>query len=35
ETFFSILVDSYRITEIREKSVSGFETALDVILLAY
>ncbi|MGG3007853.1 IS982 family transposase, partial [Geobacillus stearothermophilus] len=32
---FSILVDSYRITEIRANSVSGFETALDGILLAY
>ena len=35
ETVFSILVDSYRITEIRANSVSGFETALDGILLAY
>ncbi|GMB07959.1 hypothetical protein B1no1_06690 [Thermolongibacillus altinsuensis] len=35
ETVFSILVDPYRITEIRANSVSGFETALDVILLAY
>ncbi|MED4946123.1 IS982 family transposase, partial [Parageobacillus thermoglucosidasius] len=35
ETVFSILVDSYRITEIRANSVSGFETALDDILLAY
>jgi hypothetical protein len=31
ETVFSILVDSYRITEIRANSVSGFETALDGI----
>ncbi|OQP03501.1 IS982 family transposase [Geobacillus sp. 44B] len=35
ETVFSILVDSYRITEIRANSISGFETALDGILLAY
>lgn len=35
ETVFSILVDSYRITKIRANSVSGFETALDGILLAY
>ncbi|MGX1981996.1 DDE family transposase [Thermolongibacillus altinsuensis] len=35
ETVFSILVDPYRITEIRANSVSGFETALDGILLAY
>jgi hypothetical protein len=35
ETLFSILVDSYRITEIRANSVSGFETVLDGILLGY
>ena len=35
ETAFSVLVDSFRITEIRANSVSGFETALDGILLAY
>jgi hypothetical protein len=35
ETMFLILVDLYRITEIRANSVSGFETAQDDILLAY
>jgi len=31
ENVFSILVDSYRITEIRANSISGFETVLDGI----
>ncbi|RAK13967.1 hypothetical protein B0I26_1382 [Anoxybacillus vitaminiphilus] len=35
ETVFSVLIDQYRITEIRANSVSGFESALDGILLAY
>ena len=35
ETAFSVLVDSFRITKIRANSISGFETALDAILLAY
>ncbi|RAK13953.1 hypothetical protein B0I26_1422 [Anoxybacillus vitaminiphilus] len=35
ETVFSVLIDQYRITEIRANSVSGFESALDSILLAY
>ncbi|MGG3961251.1 IS982 family transposase [Geobacillus stearothermophilus] len=35
ETVFSVLIDQYRITEIRANSVSGFETAQDGILLAY
>jgi len=35
ETVFSILVDLYRITNIRANSIFGFETALDGILLAY
>jgi|GEM_PF-130243 len=35
ETVFSVLINQYRITEIRAHSVSGFESALDGILLAY
>jgi len=35
ETVFSVLVDQYRITEIRANSMIGFEVALDGILLAY
>lgn len=35
ETVFSVLVDQYRITEIRANSIIGFEVALDGILLAY
>ena len=35
ETVFSVLIDQYRITEIRSNSVSGFESSLDGILLAY
>ena len=35
ETVFSVLVDHYRITEIRANSIIGFEVALDGILLAY
>lgn len=35
ETVFSILVDQYRITDIRANSIAGFEVALDDILLAY
>jgi len=35
ETVFSVLIDQYRITEIRANSVSGFESALDGILLTY
>jgi len=35
ETVFSVLIDHYRFTEIRANSVSGFESALDGILLAY
>ncbi|KPC97243.1 Transposase DDE domain protein [Geobacillus sp. BCO2] len=35
ETVFSILVDQYRITDIRANSINGFEVALDGILLAY
>jgi len=35
ETVFSVLIDQYRIREIRANSVSGFESALDGILLAY
>ncbi len=35
EMVFSILVDPYRITEIRANSVIGFEVVLDGILLAY
>lgn len=35
DTVFSILVDSYQITDIRANSVSVFESALDSILLAY
>ncbi|MGG1820239.1 transposase, partial [Geobacillus stearothermophilus] len=35
ETVFSILVDQYRITDIRANSIVGFEVALDGILLAY
>ncbi|KJE28164.1 transposase DDE domain protein [Geobacillus kaustophilus] len=35
ETVFSVLVDPYRITEIRANSITGFEVALDGILLAY
>jgi hypothetical protein len=35
ETVFSVLIDQYRITEIRVNSVSGFESALDGILLTY
>ncbi|MED4356311.1 IS982 family transposase, partial [Geobacillus stearothermophilus] len=35
ETVFSILVDQYRITDIRANSIAGFEVALDGILLAY
>ncbi|AXM89102.1 IS982 family transposase [Anoxybacillus ayderensis G10] len=35
ETVFSVLVDQYRITEIRSNSISGFEVALDDILLVY
>ncbi len=35
ETVFSVLVDQYRITEIRANSMIGFEAALDGILSAY
>jgi hypothetical protein len=35
ETTFSVLVDSFHITEIRANTIGGFETALDGILLAY
>ncbi len=35
ETVFSVLVDQYRITEIRANSIAGFEVALDGILLVY
>jgi len=35
ETVFSVLVNQYRITEIRANSMIGFEVALDGILLAY
>ncbi len=35
ETVFSILIDQYRITEIRANSIAGVEVALDGILLAY
>ncbi|KAF0995955.1 hypothetical protein BJQ97_02617 [Geobacillus sp. TFV-3] len=35
ETVFSVLVDQYRITDIRANSISGFEAALDGILLVY
>ncbi|KYD27814.1 hypothetical protein B4113_0048 [Geobacillus sp. B4113_201601] len=32
---FSVLVDRYRMTDIRAHSIAGFEVALDVILLVY
>ncbi|KHF27370.1 hypothetical protein LR68_03797 [Anoxybacillus sp. BCO1] len=35
ETVFSVLVDQYRITDIRANSIAGCEVALNGILLAY
>ena len=35
ETVFSVLIDQYRMTDIRANTISGFEVALDGILLVY
>jgi len=32
---FSVLVDQYRMTDIRANTITGFEVALDGILLVY
>ncbi|KHF27547.1 hypothetical protein LR68_03669 [Anoxybacillus sp. BCO1] len=35
EMVFSVLIDQYRMTDIRANTISGFESALDGILLMY